>query len=123
MCNIRTTLFLFAAARMENDGNAAAAPRAALVFKKERREVVTDFGEEGMDIIGKESHPQSSLNRKKSNANHPHAEARRGIILPVSASPREQQEQRPISKYQTSVWNLPALEGRASESVDVETTV
>ena len=50
---------------MENDGNAAAAPRAALVFKKERREVVTDFGEEGVDIIGKESHPQSSLNRKK----------------------------------------------------------
>ena len=108
---------------MENDGNAAAAPRAALVFKKERREVVTDFWEEGVDIIGKESHPQSSLNRKKSNANHPHAKARREIILPVSASPHEQQEQRPISKYQTSAWNLPTLEERACEPVDMETTM
>jgi len=88
---MRTTLFLFAAARMENDGNTAAAPRAALVFKKERREVVTDFGEEGMDIIGKESHPQSSLNRKKSNAKHPHAEARRknySLSLRLRASSR-----------------------------------
>ena len=108
---------------MENDGNAAAAPKAALVFKKERREVATDFGEEGMDIIGKESHPQSSLNRKKSNPNHPHAEARRGIILPVSASPREQQEQRPICKYQASAWNLPTLEEQAYESADMETTM
>tara|TARA_Y100001934_G_scaffold171012_1_gene202982 strand:+ start:244 stop:513 length:270 start_codon:yes stop_codon:yes gene_type:complete len=89
---MRTTLFLFAAARIENDGNAAAALRAALVFKKERREVATDFGEEGVNFMVKESHPKSSLNRKKSNAKHPHAAAQRKIILPVSTSLREQQE-------------------------------
>tara|TARA_B100000614_G_scaffold172766_1_gene153934 strand:+ start:910 stop:1236 length:327 start_codon:yes stop_codon:yes gene_type:complete len=108
---------------MENDGNAAAAPRAALVFKKERREVATDFGEEWVDFMAKESHPQPSLNRKKSNANHPHAAARRKIILPVSTSSREQQEQRPICKSQTKAWNLPTLEERACEPVDMETTM
>ena len=70
---------------MENEGNATAAPRAALVFKKERREAGMGFVEEGMEFMRKESPPQSPLNRKKSKANHPHTEAWSEIIPYVFA--------------------------------------
>ena len=71
---------------MENEGNATAAPRAALVFKKERREVGTGFVEEGMDFMRKESPPQPTLNRKKSKANHPNTEAGRDITASTLTS-------------------------------------
>jgi hypothetical protein len=65
MCNMRTTLFLFAAARMVKDGKAKAAPRAVVCLRKVRREAARDFVERVWELIRRASALCVELNRKK----------------------------------------------------------